>query len=332
MLDYLRILTLSTMALLMGQAIPGNTNQVNENNDSLNMCCVGNWSSKTAWTLAYDKARELLFLGSCGCVCILDVSDPTEIREISQFKHSPCNTCGLFYDHSTYRLYICDGISGLKIWDISDVSQPLVLGQYDTPGYASSVYVSGIHAHVADADGGLIIIDVTDPSRPQKVSHHEMTTACHVFVSDNYAFVADLGLRIIDISVPSQPKEVSYYNTPGVAYGVYVVGHHAYIADDWCGLRIMDISNPEYPEELGHLVTPGYAWGVHVVGSYAYVSACEAGLRIIDVSQPENPNEVAYYDTPDEALYAYVSDNHVYVADAAKGLQIYAHLLAGRDR
>lgn len=61
--------------------------------------------------------------------------------------------------------------------------------------------------------------------------------------------------------------EMNHHNTPGVAYGVYVVRHHAYIADGWCGLRIMDISNPEYPEKIGHLVTPGYAWGVDICGN-----------------------------------------------------------------
>lgn len=287
------------------------------------ICFVGNWSSKTAWTIAHDEMRDLVFVGSCGCVCVLDVSNPLEPKKVSEFKHSRCNTCALYYEQHTGLLYICDGISGLKIWDLSDAAQPKAIGEFDTPGYASHVYVSGAHAYVADADGGLLILDVSNPQQPKEVGHYEMTTACYVFVSNNIAYVADLGLRIIDVSTPSEPKEISYYETPGVAYSVHVEGTKAYLADDWGGLRVIDVANPACPEELGCYKTQGYAWDVFVDGPLAYVASCDGGLQIVDVSAPQDLREVGCYDTPDEALNVLVSGSRVYVA-ASSGLQIYA--------
>jgi hypothetical protein len=289
--------------------------------------CLGNWSSKTAWTIAYDEIRELVFLGSCGCVSVIDVSKPLEPKKVSEFKHSRCNTCALYYEQHTGRLYICDGISGLKILDLSDATQPKAISEFDTPGYASGVHVSGTHAYVADADGGLFILDVSNPQQPKEVGHYEMTTACCVFVSDNIAYVADLGLRIIDVSVASEPREISYYATPGVAYSVHVEGKKAYIADDWGGLRVIDVANPTYPKELGYCNTQGYAWDVFVVESLAYVASCDGGLQIIDVSAPKDLREVGSYDTPGEALSVLVSGARVYVAAASSGLQIYASAL-----
>jgi hypothetical protein len=39
------------------------------------------------------------------------------------------------------------------------------------------------------------------------------------------------GLRVIDVSNPSNPREVGFFDTPGYAYGVYVSGNYAYVAD-----------------------------------------------------------------------------------------------------
>ncbi len=81
----------------------------------------------------------------------------------------------------------------------------------------------------------------------------------------------------------SYPYEVGYYDTPGYAWGVYVSGSYAYVADLDAGLRIINVSNPSSPYEVGYYDTPGYAWGVYVSGSYAYVADSDAGLRIIKI-------------------------------------------------
>jgi hypothetical protein len=294
-----------------------------ENIDMKDLFCIGKWSAKPVWTLSYDASRNIAFLGSCGCVCLLDMSDPTSPKKIAEFKHSQCNTCGLFYQITTDRLFICDGISGLKIWDISNPMKPRELGQYDTPGYACAVHVVGTEAYVADGDGGLRIIDVSNPSNPEEISHVEMTTACHVCVEESYAYVADLGLRIIDISNPNNPKEVAFHPTPGIAYGVSVSSNKAYVADDWCGIRVIDVSNVKNPHEIGFLEIPGYAWDIQVSGSLAFVSAYDGGLRIIDVSNPAVPREIAFHKTPDKALQSITLGSHIYVAAAGKGLLVY---------
>jgi hypothetical protein len=304
-----------------GQDKPFDIGQVNFN--IKDFCCIGEWSIKPVWTLTYDASRDIVFLGSCGCVCMLYMSDPSNPKKIGEFKHSQCNTCGLFYQSKTGRLFICDGISGLKIWDIKNPKNPIELGNINTPGYACAVYVIGPKAYVADGDGGLRIIDVSNPSRPKEISHIDMTTACCVYVEGLYAYVADLGLRIIDISNPSMPKQVAFHPTPGVAYGVVVSENKAYIADDWCGIRVIDVSDIRNLNEIGFLETPGYAWDIQVSGSLAFVAAYDGGLRIIDVSDPAMPKEVAFQETSDKALQAINVGSRVYVAAAGKGLLVY---------
>lgn len=309
--------------IVQGQGHTNPFDITREEFDMKDLCCVGKWSAKPVWTLAYDASRNVMFLGSCGCICLLDIANPSDPRKISEFEHSRCNTCGLFYQISANRLFICDGISGLKIWDIRDPENPHQLGELDTPGYACAVHVVETIAYVADGDGGLRIIDVSNPATPREIDHIDMTTACHVFVDGQYAFVADLGLRIIDVSNPSAPREVAYYPTPGVAYGIHVTDRKAYIADDWRGIRVIDISDIMNPREIGHLETAGYAWDIQVSDSLAFVSAYDSGLRIVDISNPQRPKEIAFHETPDKALQAITMGSHIYVAAAGKGLLVY---------
>ena len=147
-----------------------------------------------------------------------------------------------------------------------------------------------------------------------------------VFVQDNYAYICAGGtLTILEVSAPSNPTKVGYVALPDIAYGIYVQGSFAYVADEDSGLRIIDVSEPSSPIEVGFYDTPGYAEGVYVQGGLAYVADADgtSGLRIIDVSEPSSPVEVGFYDTPGSANAhgVYVQGSLAYVANDS-GLHI----------
>jgi len=300
---------------------------------SYRLKCICNWSLATLSTLAYDDARDLVFLGSCDDVHILDVTQPGNPKFVSMFRHSASSICDLHYQHDTKRLYLCCGVAGISIWDVADAHNPVKLGHYNTPGYACDIQVSKHNAYIADGDGGLRILDVSIPSNPREISYLELDAVCSICIKDQYAYIADLGLRIVDISNPQSPVEMAFHETPGIAHCVYVNGHYAYVADDWCGLRVIDVSNPGSPYEISMYQTPGYAWDVFVEDTLAYVSACNAGLTLIDVSNPLIPKEVAYHRTSCDALYTFVQGSYIYVAASEDGLQILASpLIAAREK
>ena len=62
--------------------------------------------------------------------------------------------------------YVADGLSGLKIYDISNPSAPTLVGACDTPGNAQGVVVKGDYAYVADGAPGMQVVDVNDPAHP----------------------------------------------------------------------------------------------------------------------------------------------------------------------
>ncbi len=82
---------------------------------------------------------------------------------------------------------------------------PFLAGDYNTPGWADSVYVSGDYAYVADGGAGLQVIDISDPTNPILAGSYDTPDyALGVYVSGDYAFVADgdSGLQVIKINDP----------------------------------------------------------------------------------------------------------------------------------
>lgn len=110
-----------------------------------------------------------------------------------------------FFNNGPYRM----------IADISDPRNPIELGRVLVP-YVSDIAVIGNLAYVAAGEGGLRIIEVNDPVKPNEVGFFETGSfATDVAISGNYAYVTtqDNGLRLIDISNPSSPTEVGFLST-----------------------------------------------------------------------------------------------------------------------
>ena len=149
------------------------------------------------------------------------------------------------------------------------------------------MWVEGSYAYLAGVanDAGLIIVDVSDPSKPLRLgSYKDKTCSESVTVAGSYAYLAhgDRGIEIIDISTPKEPFVKQHINAAGAARGVQIVGTHAYLANGYTGLRILDVSNQSAVKEIASL--PTYrAVGVDVSGSYAYVGDGE-WVRVFDVS------------------------------------------------
>ncbi|NQT34250.1 choice-of-anchor D domain-containing protein, partial [bacterium] len=129
----------------------------------------------------------------------------------------------------------------------------------------------------------------------------------------------------VDLSgIGREPEldEVGSIDTPGGAYGVFVVGNYAYIADRPEGIRIIDVSDPANPREVANQEIPDPAYEIVVVDGIGYVAGDQSGLRIIDLSDPENPDEIAFLDTPGYMMGVFVIDDIAYAADGPRGLML----------
>lgn len=240
-------------------------------------------------------------------------------------------------------VYLAEGNVGINIFDFSNPSLPIVIGYFDTPGYAVSAATYGDYLYIADSGAGLRVINVSDPTVPTEMgfydtpgdaravsigvsrkSAEERTEDSNLNIGTIIAYVADgsQGLRVVEVTNPRALKEIGYLETPDFVQDVAKDGDILYLAGREDGLIIVDISEPDRPIEIGRYDTPGKAHGVSVAGQYAYVADYERGLRIVDISNAEEPVEVGFYDAPATVIALAVKDDYVYVADGDQGLRV----------
>jgi len=218
---------------------------------------------------------------------------------------------------------VANGQDGLRIFDISDPSNPAELGNLDTPGNARSITVSNGYAYIADEEGGLRKIDFSDPSNPVEVWAFDTPGVAYgIAAAGSYVYVADFdgGLRIVDISNPDEPRDAGTGEIEGNARSIAVLGDFAYVTAGEGGLKVIDVADRENPREVGSIDTPGNALGIAVRGGYAYVADGEEGLAIIDVSSPANPEARANYNTEGSAISVVIAGGFAYVANGASGI------------
>ena len=188
----------------------------------------------------------------------------------------------------------------------------------DTPGSALDVAISEHYAYVADKNGGLQIIDVSDPAQPQPVASVTTPGAANsVAVYGSYALVADgmAGVQIYNISNPLAPQPYAELSVAGTATDIAVVGTTAYVAAGSGGLSIINLQDMLAPYSMGVCTLPGTAQMVTMIDDVAYVAAGSGGLQLVDVGNPYDPTVIGQLATG-SARWLSVAGDIVFLAGA----------------
>ena len=212
----------------------------------------------------------------------------------------------------------------LIVVDVSNPTVPVEVGSL--PGLSCyDVAVAGDYAYVTEAESGLHVINISDPSHP--VESGEYTYAHAVpngfAIAENYAYVVDAhrDLRVINIVNPIAPTEIGSYET-GRAQSVAIAGNYAYVASGWSGVRVIDITNSATPVEVSFCDTLGTARDVAVSGNYAYVAGLMDGLGVVDITNPAAPNLIGSCETVGTDQGIVVQNNYAYVTVDTNSLRV----------
>ncbi len=142
-------------------------------------------------------------------------------------------------------------------------------------------YVAVDHAGLKIVD----VSDPSDPKLIGVTPHFAQDFAQEVAVAGGYAYVTSgKGLRVVNVSDPTHPAIVGSYDTPGEATGIVVLGDTAYVADGGGGLQVVNVSDPPNPIIAGSYNTPGNAHKVAIVGNHAYVADGYGGMLILEIT------------------------------------------------
>jgi hypothetical protein len=158
-----------------------------------------------------------------------------------------------------YKPFEDQDTKGLYVFDISDPESPQFVSRYaDLLSAGYDVDVVGDYAYVADREGGLEVIDVSDPFNPITTGYVYLPDVGYsVDVEGGFAYVASYilgGIQVVDVSNPSDPQIAGYYYRSGCfALGATVQGSYVFVGDGPAGFQIYDnliITSVEEPTDI----------------------------------------------------------------------------------
>ncbi len=279
----------------------------------------------------YRVKDGLLYLAAEDGLVIVDalrLAEPTVIG-----TYTPSDT-GVYIASVFIRdryAYLGTCFGGIQIVDISDPSNPILVGQYgwDYPSCTNSIFVQNDYAYIADAScADFHIVDVSDPENPIPIGFYDYPwsgyTGWEVVAAGSYAYyriacaegLSDV-ISIMDVSDPSNPDEITYISTHDYAQNIFVAEDYLYVPyASRHVLRIYDISEPLNPAIISEYPGERETLGVFVQEDYAYAIMGAYSMHVIDVSDPANPQFVAEYVTERQAHKIFVEGPYIYLYDS----------------
>jgi len=244
------------------------------------------WIGTKAYVSGYDWTQSRLFG--------IELSDPATpvITDDVIFK-------GLLAAGNS-RLYRSHLTSGVVAHDLSPGLPQTTVGSAD--GNAEQMVVDGDFGYVADGNGGLQILDVSNPILPVPISRLSLPGyAEDLVVTDSLAYIAadEAGLVIVNVQDPEEPVILSSTAFQDYAYDLDVSGSTAVVTTRGTMnatylIEIVGVTDPMNPVHLAtvqierDLTVSSGSNGIAIDGDVAWVAAA-GKLSGIDIAEPSEP-------------------------------------------
>jgi hypothetical protein len=275
--------------------------------------------------------RPLALAGNCAYVSrafdepqirarlhVIDTSDPAAPSSLGAFDNFPTYFQGAMVVLDQHLYVVSRSGVGLRVYDLQDPTQPRLVGHCPLSEYAYTIHIAANHAYVGHWGGyekRFDIIDVSDPTRPAKVSEWRYPTSEQergLAVAGDRFYLAryyrpfgstlpHTTLTILGIDNPRHPQVLGTYEAEGIIRALAISGDYAYMVGD-LSFFVVDVSDPRNPRWIGSASPLDYRGGIGkdcivISGDYAYV-ACWLGdgtgsnlavLHVFDIRDPSNP-------------------------------------------
>ncbi len=201
--------------------------------------------------------------------------------------------------------FIAEGNAGLEIVDISNASNPIKAGSYNTNSFVYQVKPSANYAYVAADTAGLRILNIQNMNNISLVANYTMKTivansptiarVTHLALFNDYVYVIggdSARMDIIDTTKPILPSSYPMFSYTDAITDVVQYDNYLFLANSLLGLNIID-ENSFLPPYLINLPVNNPT-SISVLGVTAYIIDA-SGLKIIDISNPKAPQLLGTY-------------------------------------
>jgi len=241
-----------------------------------------------------------------GGLWALDLINPLS-PDLIGYKEIPNIPMELFVTEGI--AYVRDKYGILRIFDVANPSAMVEIGVYDPPGKIlpgeivgntisrlrgiantnplPSFSLSGEYIYVADLDGGLRVVDISDPRRPTEIGSTSLQISDVEVVGDQaYIFEVGEGQNdnqwVLGISTPTALDDPTHLGMLELWWNMTSSGLCSFISGIYRLLMESEVSRPGVAEiDPKDFIAP--LKGVDIVGDIVYVADGEEGLVIFQM-------------------------------------------------
>lgn len=266
---------------------------------------------------------------------MLDVSKPEEPKVVGRwgYEENVQRKAPMIFENMTVRgnlVYIVDGLTGIRILDVSDVTKPKQIGFYKCGGEMVNLYITEKRAYVSEYNGGAVII--LDISNKKDVKYLGHVPGGNVYNFDGYKdeylyYPGELaetdvggfgyGLCVADVKDPSKPKVVNVIKDGG--------GYPMRVKDNLLltSAGIFSLAEPSNPVLLSRwpVRVSNFIWKNNYVYTAWGRTGGENNFKVIDIATPSMPRVVKELTiSADDSLksmrHMQIVGNKLYIASA----------------
>ena len=267
------------------------------------------------------KDSTLYVVSDVGGLKLIDVSDPLNLNILARYGF----ISGSEFDIKGDYLYAVTGSAELMILNIADENNVSVAGTYYLGGYPMDIQVIDNKAYVGkvSTDGGLQIIDISDPSSPVPLSIYSGNFQFVTGIDSNIYTTSSSTFSIFETADSSTVQYLGGFEIPGFVQDISVKGNHVFTGNG--GLRVFDVSDSTHPYQVGYVNLPGDI--VKPVNDSLVIllplsMTASNTVNIVDITDPVNPVSLSSYTSPFMTQDAAIKDNNVFIACWWDGIRI----------
>ena len=210
-----------------------------------------------------------------------------------------------------------------------------IVSRFQVNGYAQDVVKKDDLAYIAQGEGGLMIVNIADPTNPQSiasVSEGVRGYSSNIAIKDSVVYIAagSFGVTVVNVADSEKPEVTASNLSMKPAKSLHVMGDYLFTAISEQGVKIASISYATQPDPRSGISTSGYAHGIANTAdsNYLLVACGEMGLSIFNISFFDdgfgNYPLIGWCDTPGYAESVTVMNDKsiAFLACGTAGLQI----------
>jgi hypothetical protein len=259
--------------------------------DSLNPEGTDNWDPYVPAPLSYGYLAS-----DYGGLITLDLHEANSISQAwAGYQAHQANDIVV----DGQRAYLADYCAGLQILDVSDPTEPISLGRFDTLGSKATRTAAARDSFVFIGMDGIAgrqflrVLGVLDPSSPTLVAQESCYNWPEDYVlQDSLLYMVEAYMfQVFNVARPREPVLVGSCGGVGInARNIALRDGVAYVAMGSGGLACIDISIPAAPSVIGSW--NGRSSGVSVADTVLYVAGPYTGLVSLSVADPSSPRVI----------------------------------------